>query len=117
MTAKQWWPTTIVGTPISPRLAGLREWQGKKYPAEGWPAIIDVDTHERLARLFADPARRQHVVRAAGHLLWKIATCTKCGRGWITGGTTKRADSYGCVKGPAGCGRMRDQGRNCWRST
>jgi len=25
-------PTSIVGTLTSPRLAGLREWQGKKYP-------------------------------------------------------------------------------------
>ena len=39
----------------SPRLAGLREWQGQKYPAKGWPAIIDTDTHERLARLFGGP--------------------------------------------------------------
>ena len=49
--------------------AGLREWQGRTYPAAGWPAILDVDTHERLVRLFADPARRRHVVRAPAHLL------------------------------------------------
>jgi hypothetical protein len=30
---KQWWPTTLVGTLTSARIAGLREWQGKKYPA------------------------------------------------------------------------------------
>src|SRR5208283_2133894 len=59
VAAKQWWPTSIVGTLTSARLAGLLEWQGKKYPATQWPAIIDVDTHERLVKLFADPARRQ----------------------------------------------------------
>ena len=81
VAAKQWWPTSIVGTLTSARLAGLMEWQGKKYPATQWPAIIDVDTHERLVKLFADPARRKHVVRAPAHLLSGIATCPKCGRG------------------------------------
>jgi Recombinase len=47
-----WWPTTLVGTLKSPRLAGLLEWQGKKYPTTQWPTIIDVGTHERLVRLF-----------------------------------------------------------------
>jgi len=41
----------------------LRAWQGRKYPAQ-WPAILDADTHERLAKMFADPARRKHAVRA-----------------------------------------------------
>ena len=105
VAARQWWPTSIVGMLTSPRLAGLREWQGKKYPATQWPAIIDTDTHERLVRLFADPARRKHVVRAPAHLLSGIATCPKCGRGLhYRRHAQKRADSYGCVKGPAGCG-------------
>ena len=39
VAAKQWWPTSIVGMLTSPRLAGLREWQGHKYPAMQWPAI------------------------------------------------------------------------------
>jgi len=31
VAARQWWPTSIVGTLTSARLAGLREWQGQKY--------------------------------------------------------------------------------------
>jgi len=81
VAAKQWWPTSLVGTLTSARLAGLREWQGQKYPTTQWPAIIDVDTHERLAKLFGDPARRVHAVRRPAHLLSGIARCPKCGRG------------------------------------
>jgi len=45
------------------------------------------------------------VVRAPAHLLSGIATCLKCGRGLhYRRHPSDRADSYGCVKGPAGCG-------------
>ena len=111
VAAKQWWPTSIVGTLTSARLAGLREWQGKKYPTTQWPAIIDVDTHERLVKVFADPARRKHVVRAPAHLLSGIATCPKYGRGLHYRRHAKaRADSYGCVKGSGRVRRDGDQG-------
>jgi recombinase-like zinc beta ribbon protein len=44
-------------------------------------------------------------VRAPAHLLSGIATCPKCGRGLhYRRHASDRADSYGCVKGPAGCG-------------
>ena len=55
--AEHWSEATLANILASPRLAGLREWQGKKYPAQ-WPAIIDADTHERLARLLSDRPRR-----------------------------------------------------------
>ena len=103
--AEQWWPTSLIGTLTSARLAGLREWQGKKYPATQWPAIIDVDTHERLVKLFADPSRRKHVVRAPAHLMSGIAKCPKCGSGLhYRRFAQRRADSYACVKSLTGCG-------------
>jgi hypothetical protein len=58
VAAKEWHNTSLVLTLISARLAGFREWQGQKYPTTQWPAIFDLDTHERLVKLFRDPARR-----------------------------------------------------------
>ena len=46
----------------SPRARGLAGMAGEKYPTTDWPAIIDVDTHERLVKLFGDPSRRTHIV-------------------------------------------------------
>jgi len=98
--AKQWQNTSLVLTLISARLAGFREWQGQKYPTTQWPAIFDLDTHERLVRLFSDPARRRGAVRRHVYLLSGMAVCPRCGRrmyyrdwkGW-------RADSYVCIGG------------------
>jgi DNA invertase Pin-like site-specific DNA recombinase len=104
VASKQWWPTSIVYMLTSARLAGLREWQGQKYPTTQWPAIIDIDTHERLVKLFADPARRVHAVRRPAHLLSGIARCPKCGRGLHYRNYKGRSTSYACVKGAAGCG-------------
>src|SRR5256886_14661875 len=59
VAAAQWWPTSIVGMLTSPRLAGLREWQGTKYPATPGPAIIRTHTHWRLGELVAGPAPRE----------------------------------------------------------
>ena len=33
VAGRQWYPSTWVGTMTSARIAGLREWQGRKYPA------------------------------------------------------------------------------------
>jgi hypothetical protein len=105
--AEKWRVTTLRRTLASARLAGLREWQGRKYKAE-WSAILDEDTHERLAKLFGDPSRRTHVVGRKNHLLSGVVRCGKCGRPlYIRIDKTKATPfSYGCVKGPGnlGCG-------------
>jgi hypothetical protein len=106
--AEEWSPSSLVGTLTSPRIAGLREWQGQKYPTCDWPAIIDVDTHEQLVKLFSDPARRKHIVGRKLHLLSGLAPCPKCGQGLKYrkfSSYRDRADSYACVRGLGGrCG-------------
>jgi len=98
----RWEETSLVSTLRSPRLAGMRQWQGKTYPAT-WPAILDLDTHERLVKLFADPSRRAHVVGRKRHLLSGVARCGKCGNPLYFAGSGKNA--YRCVTGPGkGCG-------------
>lgn len=104
--AQNWEETNLVRTLKSAHLAGLREWQGKKYPAQ-WPAIIDVDTHERLVKLFADPSRRTHVMGRKQHLLSGVARCGKCGGPLYPAGAGKKNSAhYRCVTGPGikGCG-------------
>jgi site-specific DNA recombinase len=103
---KEWSVSSLVNTLTSPRLAGLREWQGKKYPGE-WPAILHTDTHEQLVKLFADPSRRAHIVGRKQHLLSGIAECGKCEHPMYSRpGSSNRAPSYRCVSQPGngGCG-------------
>ena len=108
VAAREWSRSSLVGTLVSPRIAGLREWQGQKYPTTEWPAIIDPDTHEQLVRLFSDPARRKNVVGRQSHLLSGLAPCPKCGHGLKYrrfSSYRARADSYACVRGVGGrCG-------------
>lgn len=106
--AREWSPSSLVGTLTSPRIAGLREWHGQTYPTTQWPAIIDTDTHEQLVKLFSDPARRTHITGRKLHLLSGLAPCPKCGHGLKYrkfSSYRDRADSYACVRGPGGrCG-------------
>ncbi len=102
--AQKWEESSLVKTLKSSHVAGLREWQGQKYPAR-WPAILDEDTHERLVKLFADPSRRAHVVGRKQHLLSGIARCGKCeGPLYPAGAGKGKSATYRCVTGPAGKG-------------
>jgi len=106
VAAPAWTPASLVYTLTSPHIAGLREWQGQTYPAT-WPAIIDTDTHERLVKLFADPARRRHLVRRQQRLLGGIPRCHWCGHRMYYKPAKGRNDSYACVTGVGrGCGRI-----------
>jgi len=97
--AEHWSEATLASILASPRLAGMREWQGKKYPGQ-WPAIIDLDTHERLARLLGDRPRRAQVTGKRRHLLSGVARCGKCGHVLYADATR-----YRCASGIGqGCG-------------
>jgi site-specific DNA recombinase len=116
----RWSYATLASILVSPRLAGLREWQGKKYPAQ-WPAIIDADTHERLV-LRADLAdqgsffRGQRAARRSPRLA-PVGTHLlpfRPGRGLVSRGhhlpeTTRRSDitSVPLLANPAGDATIR----------
>jgi site-specific DNA recombinase len=106
VAAPEWSPSSLVRTLTSARIAGFREWQGRKYPTTQWPAIIDADTHERLVRVFSDPARRVDATRRQAHLLAGLPRCPKCGRKmYYRDYKGRRSDSYACIEGPGrGCG-------------
>lgn len=97
---KRWHTTSLARTLASSRLAGLLEFQGKKYQGD-WPAIFDVDTHERLAKFLGDPSRRAHVMGRKIHLLSGIAVCGKCGHPlYIRPEGPDRPLSYRCSQQP-----------------
>ena len=110
VAAGQWWPTSIVGMLTSPRLAGLREWQGQKYRATQRPAIIDTDTDERLVRLFADPARRMHWCAPRRICCPVSRPVPSAVGGCITGGTLRSGPILRVREGPGRVRRDGDQG-------
>jgi len=106
VAAKQWWPTSIVGTLISARLAGLREWQARSTaprsgPRLSMPTLMSVWSSCSAIRRGVSTwsAPRRICCRASRPAPSAARACT-------TGGTRATARiPTGRVKGPAGCGR------------
>ena len=111
---KLFYPLTVRNMLLKPRYAGLREHDGKEYPAV-WEPILDADTWERLkmmARMRAE--RNPNVPKARRYLLTGLVYCGGCGM--PMNGMTKRDNpsrpirrTYQCrVQGDAqkkhGCG-------------
>jgi site-specific DNA recombinase len=106
--AEVWRTSALRQVLTSARIAGYREWQGEKYQAT-WPAIIDLDTHERLRKLFLDPARKIDATRRQTYLLAGLLICPQCGHRLYNKPhrDPKISRAYGCVAGPGrGCGRL-----------
>jgi hypothetical protein len=107
VTGGPWRPCTVRQILYSPRIAGLREYEGQLVPAP-WQAIIDPDEHHRLrARLDANAQARRRAPRR--YVLTGIATCGRCGKR-LWGKTVKQwphdttEARYVCMKERDGCG-------------
>ena len=109
VTGSRWRVTTVRGLLGSPRLAGLREYQGQLV-ASPWPAIIDADQYHRLrARLQANA--KSHRRAARRYLLTGIVCCGRDGCGQPLVGRTIKSTSthrneprYVCARERGGCG-------------
>ena len=55
---KKWASSHLRSMLLRPRLAGLREHQGKIVAEGKWPPIIDKETHEAIKTVLEDPRRR-----------------------------------------------------------
>lgn len=109
------WTTTVLKTLFtSYRLAGYREWEGALYNRGEIPAILDLETVERLRAKLGGRSRPQ----AATYLLSGLLRCGECGsrlhakaeyvRGQLAGGGRQRRVKFWCPGSAAGsgCGRV-----------
>lgn len=76
-----WTGKGVRGVLLSPRYAGLREYNGEVIGPALWPAILDDSTHRQLVKKLDDPRRLTHshrTGRKAANLLTSIAYCSVC---------------------------------------
>lgn len=106
-----WQSATLRQMIRRPSLAGRRTHRGVvvgDFNPELHPAILDVDTHERLVALFDDPTRKTSPGgRTPRHLMSGLAVCGRCGgsmkrlAGWAPkdGGPKSKAvkPAYACT--------------------
>lgn len=102
-------------------LAGLRELHGYERGNDGrmtrrkapaltvagtWPAIIDLDTLERVRAVLRDPSRRTTGTNARKYLLTGFVVCGTCGKRMVARPRGDHVRRYICAKGPMyqGCG-------------
>ena len=101
---KEWRTTTVRNLLKSPRIAGLREYQGQVIGKAVWPAIITEEEHTQIVAILTDPARRTNRT-ARRYLLSGLCRCSKCGAKMVTGQSRGRR-RYMCRSGAdfGGCG-------------
>lgn len=72
------WTASTVKTMLGgARIAGLRVHRGEVIGDAAWPAIIDLETHERIRARMGDPRRTRHDTRRS-RLLSTLVHCGEC---------------------------------------
>lgn len=64
---------------LNPRVSGQAVHRGQIVGVGEWPAILDVDTQERLSAHLRDPARRTQTSTNRRYLLSGLVRCGRCG--------------------------------------
>jgi site-specific DNA recombinase len=105
-----WVTSTLRRILTSPRIAGLRSYQGEVVGPAAWPAIITPDDHERLVAVLRDPARRLSSGNGRAYLLTGQVFCGRCGHQLVGGPRPGGLRSYMCKRDPGrrdACGGVR----------
>jgi DNA invertase Pin-like site-specific DNA recombinase len=116
-TGGRWSRTALRLVLTSARISGRREVgrEGSKLGdivADGlWESIIDVETSDKLRRLFSSPDRAQSKSATARHLLSSVLSCSICGNPMSAGVDRGGRRNYRCdpnrpTSKVAGCGRL-----------
>lgn len=106
VTGAGWSATMLRQMLTSPRVAGLREHQGRTYPAS-WPAILPGDEWEAVKAAIQTGKARPG--RPATYLLAGIVRCGLCGTKMTGNKTTRKVPQYRCPgqnSSAKGCGRL-----------
>jgi site-specific DNA recombinase len=117
---KPWAPSSFTRMITGPRIAGLRQYQGRKEKPERtasgwsdvagpavWPAIVDRATWEQVRQALFDINRKSRA-QPRRYLLASLARCALCGAKLVSRPTGDGTPRYICAKGPGfvGCGRI-----------
>jgi DNA invertase Pin-like site-specific DNA recombinase len=106
VTGGPWRVTSFRRMMVSPRIAGLREHNGKVIGPATWQGIIRVEEHEALRAILLDPARRKNHVTARSYLLTGYAVCGVCGAKLVARPKAGHVRAMVCAT-PEGCGKIR----------
>jgi len=106
VAAERWAPNTLKRMLLRPRLAGLREHHGVVVAEAVWPAIIDVETHERLvaaigARTHTRGPNRTYLLTGG------VGRCGPCGAPLYARPKADGRRCYVCASDHGGCGKIR----------
>lgn len=100
----RWTDTTARRMLAAPRYAGLRTSHGDVVATAEWEPILDLETHQRIARYFVGRAVGRRARPARKFLLTGLLRCGKCGAP-MHGGTTSGGQAIYICPPPArnGC--------------